>query len=72
MIGNAAAATIKNIGNINRLFLNRFKEKLWLQGMYLELEWPQEVNFSLEHDPVLLLPAAEDQKIDLNCKMPDS
>ncbi|XP_010125346.1 PREDICTED: myopalladin-like [Chlamydotis macqueenii] len=42
----------------------RFKEKLWLQGVYLELERPQEISFSLEHDPVLLLPAAEDQKMD--------
>ncbi|XP_074450075.1 coiled-coil domain-containing protein 141 isoform X4 [Larus michahellis] len=42
----------------------RFKEKLWLQGVYLELERPQEISFNLEHDPVLLLPAAEDQKMD--------
>ncbi|XP_074000886.1 coiled-coil domain-containing protein 141 [Numenius arquata] len=42
----------------------RFKEKLWLQGVYLELERPQEIRFNLEHDPVLLLPAAEDQKMD--------
>ncbi|XP_032866819.1 coiled-coil domain-containing protein 141 [Tyto alba] len=38
----------------------RFKEKLWLQGVYLELERPQEISFNLEHDPVHL-PAAEDQ-----------
>ncbi|XP_009330631.1 PREDICTED: coiled-coil domain-containing protein 141 [Pygoscelis adeliae] len=42
----------------------RFKEKLWLQGVYLELERPQEISFNLEHDPVLLPPAAEDQKMD--------
>ncbi|XP_054065886.1 coiled-coil domain-containing protein 141 isoform X2 [Rissa tridactyla] len=42
----------------------RFKEKLWLQGVYLELERPQEISFNFEHDPVLLLPAAEDQKMD--------
>ncbi|XP_059676159.1 coiled-coil domain-containing protein 141 isoform X2 [Gavia stellata] len=42
----------------------RFKEKLWLQGVYLEFERPQEISFNLEHDPVLLLPAAEDQKMD--------
>ncbi|KAM9629161.1 coiled-coil domain-containing protein 141 isoform 2-T4 [Morphnus guianensis] len=41
----------------------RFKEKLWLQGVYLELERPQEISFNLEHDPGLL-PAAEDQKMD--------
>lgn len=72
MIGNAAAATTKDIGNIDQLFLNRFKEKLWLPGTYLELEWPQEDSSNLEHDLVLLLPATEDQKMDLNCKMPDS
>ncbi|XP_069637665.1 coiled-coil domain-containing protein 141 isoform X2 [Haliaeetus albicilla] len=38
----------------------RFKEKLWLQGVYLELERPQEISFNLEHDPGLL-PAVEDQ-----------
>ncbi|XP_074884437.1 coiled-coil domain-containing protein 141 isoform X2 [Buteo buteo] len=38
----------------------RFKEKLWLQGVYLELERPQEISFNLEHDPGLL-PAIEDQ-----------
>ncbi|XP_054237261.1 coiled-coil domain-containing protein 141 [Indicator indicator] len=42
----------------------RFKEKLWLQGVYLELERPLEVGFNLEQDPVLLLPAAQDQKMD--------
>ncbi|XP_014809969.1 PREDICTED: coiled-coil domain-containing protein 141 isoform X2 [Calidris pugnax] len=42
----------------------RFKEKLWLQGVYLELERPQEIRFNLEHDPVLPLPSAEDQKMD--------
>ncbi|KAM6396915.1 coiled-coil domain-containing protein 141 isoform 2-T2 [Pluvialis apricaria] len=42
----------------------RFKEKLWLQGVYLELERPQEISFNLERDPILLLPAAEDQKMD--------
>ncbi|XP_029875055.1 coiled-coil domain-containing protein 141 isoform X2 [Aquila chrysaetos chrysaetos] len=41
----------------------RFKEKLWLQGVYLELERPQEISFNLEHDPGLP-PAAEDQKMD--------
>lgn len=64
MKGNATAATIKNIGNINRPFLNRFKEKLWLQGVYLELERPQEISFNLEHDSIVLLPAAEGQKMD--------
>ncbi|XP_065607290.1 coiled-coil domain-containing protein 141 isoform X3 [Cyrtonyx montezumae] len=43
----------------------RFKEKLWLQGVYLELVRPTDVSFSLEHVPVLLLPAAKDQKADL-------
>eukprot|EP00075_Anas_platyrhynchos_P028612 XP_027317865.1 myosin light chain kinase, smooth muscle-like [Anas platyrhynchos] len=38
----------------------RFKEKLWLQGVYVELVRPTEVSFSLEHDPVLLR-ASEDQ-----------
>ncbi|XP_065493296.1 coiled-coil domain-containing protein 141 isoform X3 [Caloenas nicobarica] len=42
----------------------RFKEKLWLQAVYLELERPQEFSFNLEHDSVLLLPDAEDQKMD--------
>ncbi|XP_074766808.1 coiled-coil domain-containing protein 141 isoform X5 [Athene noctua] len=42
----------------------RFKEKLWLQGVYLELERPQEISFNLEHDPALLQPAADDQKMD--------
>ncbi|XP_065526304.1 coiled-coil domain-containing protein 141 isoform X6 [Lathamus discolor] len=41
----------------------RFKEKLWLQGVYLELERPQEIIFSLGHDPALL-PPAEGQKMD--------
>lgn len=41
-------------------FFNRFKEKLWLQGVYLELMKPTEVSFSFEHDPVLLH-ASEDQ-----------
>ncbi|XP_075612659.1 coiled-coil domain-containing protein 141 isoform X2 [Balearica regulorum gibbericeps] len=41
----------------------RFKEKLWLQGVYLELERPQKISFKLEHDPVLLS-AAGDQKMD--------
>ncbi|XP_051479890.1 coiled-coil domain-containing protein 141 [Apus apus] len=41
----------------------RFKEKFWLQGLYLELERPQKISFSLEHDPILVLSAAEDQKI---------
>ncbi|KAM6080880.1 coiled-coil domain-containing protein 141 isoform 2-T2 [Theristicus caerulescens] len=42
----------------------RFKEKLWLQGVYLELERPHEISFNLEHDSVLFLPAEEDQKMD--------
>ncbi|XP_009897406.2 coiled-coil domain-containing protein 141 [Dryobates pubescens] len=42
----------------------RFKEKLWLQGVYLELERPLEVGFNLEHDLILFLPAAQDQKMD--------
>ncbi|XP_064023322.1 coiled-coil domain-containing protein 141 isoform X2 [Pogoniulus pusillus] len=42
----------------------RFKEKLWLQGVYLELERPLEVSFNLEHDPVLLLPAVQGEKMD--------
>ncbi|KAM9010228.1 coiled-coil domain-containing protein 141 isoform 3-T3 [Ara ararauna] len=41
----------------------RFKEKLWLQGIYLELERPQEIVFNLGHDPALL-PPAEGQKMD--------
>ncbi|KAM4669541.1 coiled-coil domain-containing protein 141 [Amazona ochrocephala] len=41
----------------------RFKEKLWLQGVYLELERPQEIVFNLGHDPALL-PPAEGQKMD--------
>ncbi|XP_074685355.1 coiled-coil domain-containing protein 141 isoform X3 [Strix aluco] len=42
----------------------RFKEKLWFQGVYLEFERPQEISFNLEHDPALLQPAADDQKMD--------
>ncbi|XP_065696451.1 coiled-coil domain-containing protein 141 isoform X3 [Patagioenas fasciata] len=42
----------------------RFKEKLWLQAVYLELERPQEFSFNLEHNPVFLLPDSEDQKMD--------
>ncbi|CAN0137881.1 unnamed protein product [Bubo scandiacus] len=42
----------------------RFKEKLWFQGVYLEFERPQEISFNLEHDPTLLQPAADDQKMD--------
>ncbi|XP_041897153.1 coiled-coil domain-containing protein 141 isoform X3 [Corvus kubaryi] len=41
----------------------RFKEKLWFQGVHLELERPQEINFSLRHDP-LLLPDAVEEKMD--------
>ncbi|XP_010711848.1 coiled-coil domain-containing protein 141 isoform X2 [Meleagris gallopavo] len=43
----------------------RFKEKLWLQGVYLELVRPPDVSFSLEHVPGLLQPTAKDQK--MNC-----
>ncbi|XP_021256278.1 coiled-coil domain-containing protein 141 [Numida meleagris] len=42
----------------------RFKEKLWLQGVYLELVRPPDVSFSLEHVPVLLQPTAKDQNMD--------
>ncbi|PKK29484.1 coiled-coil domain containing 141, transcript variant X1 [Columba livia] len=42
----------------------RFKEKLWLQAVYLELEKPQEFTFNLGHDLVFPLPDAEDQKMD--------
>ncbi|KAM4777096.1 coiled-coil domain-containing protein 141 isoform 5-T5 [Cyanocitta cristata] len=41
----------------------RFKEKLWFQGVHLELERPQEINFSLRHDPILL-PDAVEEKMD--------
>ncbi|XP_056205427.1 coiled-coil domain-containing protein 141 isoform X1 [Falco biarmicus] len=41
----------------------RFKEKLWLQGVYLELERLQEINFNVVRAPVLP-PAAEDRKMD--------
>uniref|UniRef100_A0A8V1A5N3 Coiled-coil domain containing 141 n=1 Tax=Gallus gallus TaxID=9031 RepID=A0A8V1A5N3_CHICK len=42
----------------------RFKEKLWLQGVYLELVRPPDISFSLEHVPGLLQPTAKDQKVD--------
>uniref|UniRef100_A0A8C2U3B2 Coiled-coil domain containing 141 n=1 Tax=Coturnix japonica TaxID=93934 RepID=A0A8C2U3B2_COTJA len=42
----------------------RFKEKFWLQGVYLELVRQPNVSFSLEHLPGLLQPAAKDQKVD--------
>ncbi|KAM6268761.1 coiled-coil domain-containing protein 141 [Porphyrio hochstetteri] len=42
----------------------RFKEKLWLQGVYLELERSPEISFNMEHDSDLFRPAAEDQKMD--------
>ncbi|XP_017591317.1 PREDICTED: coiled-coil domain-containing protein 141 isoform X4 [Corvus brachyrhynchos] len=41
----------------------RFKEKLWFQGVHLEFERPQEINFSLRHDPILL-PDAVEEKMD--------
>ncbi|XP_017689675.1 PREDICTED: coiled-coil domain-containing protein 141 [Lepidothrix coronata] len=41
----------------------KFKEKLWLQGVYFELEGPQEINFNLRQDPLLLHDAVE-QKMD--------
>ncbi|KAM7049074.1 coiled-coil domain-containing protein 141 isoform 4-T4 [Acridotheres tristis] len=41
----------------------RFKEKLWFQGVHLELERLQEMNFNLRHGP-LLLPDAVEQKMD--------
>ncbi|XP_062496617.1 coiled-coil domain-containing protein 141 isoform X1 [Pezoporus occidentalis] len=41
----------------------RFKEKLWLQGVYLEFERLQEIIFSLGHDPARL-PPAKGQKMD--------
>ncbi|XP_069717128.1 coiled-coil domain-containing protein 141 isoform X3 [Phaenicophaeus curvirostris] len=50
----------------------RFKKKLWLQGVYLELERPQETSFSLEHDPRFLPACCEGSEDGLNCKMPDS
>ncbi|XP_042730456.1 coiled-coil domain-containing protein 141 isoform X2 [Lagopus leucura] len=43
----------------------RFEEKLWLQGVYLELVRPPDISFSLEHVPGLLQPTAKDQK--MNC-----
>ncbi|XP_048808643.1 coiled-coil domain-containing protein 141 isoform X5 [Lagopus muta] len=43
----------------------RFEEKLWLQGVYLELARPPDISFSLEHVPGLLQPTAKDQK--MNC-----
>ncbi|XP_072197997.1 coiled-coil domain-containing protein 141 [Excalfactoria chinensis] len=42
----------------------RFKEKFWLQGVYLELVRQPDVSFSLEHVPALLQPTAKDQKVD--------
>ncbi|KAK2532602.1 Ccdc141 isoform A [Columba livia] len=42
----------------------RFKEKVWLQAVYFELEKPQEFTFNLGHDLVFPLPDAEDQKMD--------
>nr|XP_009674633.1 PREDICTED: coiled-coil domain-containing protein 141 [Struthio camelus australis] len=41
----------------------RFEEKLWLQGVYLEILRPEEVSLNLDCDPVPLA-AAEDQKKD--------
>ncbi|XP_052531481.1 coiled-coil domain-containing protein 141 isoform X6 [Tympanuchus pallidicinctus] len=43
----------------------RFEEKLWLQGVYLELVRPPDISFSLENVPGLLQPTAKDQK--MNC-----